>query len=85
MTESVIADGMSGRMNSPHQVRSTLRLLTDGEERRLHASVRQSIEDVRRPFRIRSIVEREIDTIGAHDYPAFNLPKLRDSASRVSQ
>src|SRR5690606_32579769 len=85
VTERVIADRMTGSMNSPHEIRCALRLLTDREERGLHIRLLQHIEHAWRPFRIRHIVECEINSIRAHDYPTFILLTFRASASRVSQ
>jgi hypothetical protein len=65
MTEGVIADDVASRMNSPDQIRRTLRLLADSEKRCLRARLLQCIEHARRPLRIGTVVECEIDITGA--------------------
>jgi hypothetical protein len=63
MAERVIADGVPGGVNSSCEVGRALRLLPDGEERRLHTGLFERIEHTRRPLRIRPIIECEIDPI----------------------
>lgn len=84
MAERVIADGVPGGMNPPHQLGGALRLFADCKKRGAHLRPFEHIEHTRRPLRIRTVIEGEIE--GArHGQPSFNLPMLRDKASRVSQ
>jgi hypothetical protein len=78
MTERVIPNGVPGGGNGAHQRRLALHAFADCEERGVHARLRKHVEDLRRPARIRTVVEREIDV-------TLSLFRLRISASRVSQ
>ena len=85
MTERVIPDRVPGRGNGAHQRRFALHAFADGEEGGVHARLRKHVEDLRRPARIRTVVEGEVDVLRRHCSLTLSLLKLRISASRVSQ
>ena len=85
MTERVIPDRVPGRGNGAHQRRLALHPFANGEERGVHARLCKHVEDLRRPARIRTVVEREIDGLRRHCSLTLSLFRLRISASRVSQ
>ncbi len=90
MAVRVIADRMAGRCDGAQQRRLALRAFADREERGVHARLREQIEDLRRPARIRTVVERQVDLLAHARSPGLgsltlSLFKLRTSAVRVSQ
>ena len=84
VAEGVITDRVPGGRDASHQPRFALRTLADREESRMHARLREQIQDLRRPAGIRTVVERQVDGLLAHG-SLLSLFKLRTSAVRVSQ
>ena len=64
MRVGVIADEIAGRELVADELRGALDVLADEEERRRRAVFRQHAEDLRRPDRMRPVVEGQRDSFG---------------------
>ena len=88
MIIGVIADLVAFRHNSPNESRIFLRVHSDEEKRGLHVCCFQNVENLRRPFRIGSVIESERDLMfaaGALMIERRELRKLRDTSRSDSR
>src|SRR5690242_14698176 len=73
--------------NSPNQIRITLGILAHQKKRRLHIGSFQNIEDLWRPFPVRTVIESNCDLMlvsGALVIEARELRKFRVLGSDIA-